>query len=93
MAQELIEFGGPGHTSVLYTHRDNNANVELYRRKLNTVRILVNTPASQVCACALPICLLVFGLTMRLDTRFSVFWMDGSMKPFLVGQDKKAGRL
>jgi len=47
IATELIEFGGPGHTSVLYTSPQNSANIEHFQNSLKTVRILINTPASQ----------------------------------------------
>lgn len=47
MASQLVEFGGPGHTSVLYTKPDNRKNIGLFTDKMKTVRVLINTPASQ----------------------------------------------
>jgi len=47
MAVDLITFGGPGHTSVLYTSSLNRRNIEYFQKYMNTVRILINTPASQ----------------------------------------------
>ncbi len=46
-AEQLVNFGGPGHTAVLYTNFNNATNVSLFHKKINTVRLLVNTPASQ----------------------------------------------
>ncbi|WP_165045694.1 bifunctional acetaldehyde-CoA/alcohol dehydrogenase [Dysgonomonas sp. ZJ709] len=47
-AQLLIELGGLGHTSVLYTDQDNNADrIAEFGLKLTTGRILINSPASQ----------------------------------------------
>lgn len=46
-AEQLVNFGGPGHTAVLYTNFTNTKSVSLFRAKINTVRLLVNTPASQ----------------------------------------------
>lgn len=47
MAGNLVEFGGPGHTSVLYTKHDNVKNIKLFTEHMKTVRVLINTPASQ----------------------------------------------
>ncbi|PNW71110.1 hypothetical protein CHLRE_17g746997v5 [Chlamydomonas reinhardtii] len=47
MACELIMYGGAGHTSVLYTNPLNNAHIQQYQSAVKTVRILINTPASQ----------------------------------------------
>jgi acetaldehyde dehydrogenase/alcohol dehydrogenase len=46
-AEQLVSFGGPGHTAVLYTNFTNTKSVSLFHKKINTVRLLVNTPASQ----------------------------------------------
>ena len=48
MADRLIRFAGPGHTSVLYTNPLNKAHIDHYGRVIQTVRILINTPAAQV---------------------------------------------
>lgn len=46
-AYSLIEFGGLGHTSVLYTDDNKNRDkVEKFYNKMPTGRILINTPAS-----------------------------------------------
>jgi acetaldehyde dehydrogenase/alcohol dehydrogenase len=46
-AEQLIEFGGMGHTSVLYTAPDNREHINLFEATLQTGRVLVNTPSSQ----------------------------------------------
>lgn len=46
-AYELIEFGGAGHTSVLYTDPRNQDRIKHFATVLHTGRILINTPASQ----------------------------------------------
>ena len=47
-AYKLIEFGGFGHTSVLYTDENNNKEkIAKFYLKMPTGRILINTPASQ----------------------------------------------
>lgn len=43
----LVELGGIGHTSVLYTDPSNEDRVELFGREMKTGRILINQPASQ----------------------------------------------
>ena len=48
MADRLIRFAGPGHTSVLYTNPLNKAHIDHFGRVIQTVRILINTPAAQV---------------------------------------------
>ncbi|MDR2777838.1 MAG: bifunctional acetaldehyde-CoA/alcohol dehydrogenase [Rickettsiales bacterium] len=45
-AQDLIELGGNGHTSVLYTNPSNGDRIGYYSDILTTSRILVNSPAS-----------------------------------------------
>lgn len=46
-AEKLIEFGGLGHTSVLYTAPENRPHITDFENKLHTSRVLVNTPSSQ----------------------------------------------
>lgn len=46
-AEQLIEFGGLGHTSVLYTMPSNTAHIQHFESILKTSRVLINTPASQ----------------------------------------------
>ena len=44
----ILDIGGVGHTSVLYTDQDNNEErIAYFGDKMKTARILVNTPASQ----------------------------------------------
>ncbi|HLP87153.1 MAG TPA: bifunctional acetaldehyde-CoA/alcohol dehydrogenase [Nostocaceae cyanobacterium] len=47
IAEALIEFGGLGHTSVLYTASENREKINYFETKLQTSRVLVNTPSSQ----------------------------------------------
>jgi len=47
LAQKLIEFGGAGHTSVLYTNEVNAEHIEIFQERLTTGRILINMPSSQ----------------------------------------------
>ncbi|CAM3985357.1 bifunctional acetaldehyde-CoA/alcohol dehydrogenase [Xenorhabdus thuongxuanensis] len=47
-AEKLVEMGGIGHTSCLYTEQDNQAErIKYFGDKMKTARILINTPASQ----------------------------------------------
>ncbi len=46
-AKELVEFGGIGHTSALYTDQDTTDRSDYYGRLMKTGRILINMPASQ----------------------------------------------
>lgn len=47
-AEKLVEMGGIGHTSCLYTDQDNQyERVAAFGAKMKTSRILINTPASQ----------------------------------------------
>ena len=48
LAAELVAYGGSGHTSVLYTNPLNEASIRAFEETVKTVRILINTPASQV---------------------------------------------
>ena len=46
-AEKLVEMGGLGHTSVLYTDQDANKDrVAYFGKKMKTCRILINTPSS-----------------------------------------------
>ncbi|MBI9103693.1 MAG: bifunctional acetaldehyde-CoA/alcohol dehydrogenase [Spirochaetales bacterium] len=47
MARELVELGGIGHTSVLYTNSKNDDRIKRYGDVIKTGRILVNMPSSQ----------------------------------------------
>lgn len=47
MAQELVELGGAGHTSVLYTRESNRDKIKKFEDTLTTGRVLINMPASQ----------------------------------------------
>lgn len=46
-AQQLLEFGGLGHTSVLYTNPRNTDRIEEFGRRMKTGRTLINMPSSQ----------------------------------------------
>ncbi len=46
-AEQLIAFGGQGHTSVLYTDPMNQTDIEYFEQRMQTARVLINTPASQ----------------------------------------------
>ncbi|MDR3274751.1 MAG: bifunctional acetaldehyde-CoA/alcohol dehydrogenase [Endomicrobium sp.] len=46
-AYQLVEFGGGGHTSVLYTDERKQDRINMFANKLHTGRILINTPSSQ----------------------------------------------
>ncbi len=47
-AVKLVEMGGIGHTSVLYTNQDRNHDrIEQFGKAMKTARILINMPASQ----------------------------------------------
>jgi acetaldehyde dehydrogenase/alcohol dehydrogenase len=46
-AQQLIAFGGRGHTSVLYTAPANQDRITYFESKVETARVLINTPSSQ----------------------------------------------
>lgn len=47
MAQKLIELGGAGHTSVLYTNETNHEHINHFSKILTTGRTLINMPSSQ----------------------------------------------
>lgn len=46
-AYALVDFGGAGHTSVLYTDARKSERIDYFGHKLHTCRILINTPSSQ----------------------------------------------
>ncbi|XKM13748.1 bifunctional acetaldehyde-CoA/alcohol dehydrogenase [Orbaceae bacterium ac157xtp] len=47
-AEKLVEMGGLGHTSVLYTDQDSNRDrVAYFGSKMKTCRILINQPSAQ----------------------------------------------
>ncbi len=46
-AADLVEFGGLGHTSVLYTAPGNQDRQQQFAARLKTGRVLINTPSSQ----------------------------------------------
>ncbi len=46
-AEQLILFGGHGHTSVLYTDQSNQERIKYFESKVETSRVLINTPSSQ----------------------------------------------
>uniref|UniRef100_A0A7R9YRG3 alcohol dehydrogenase n=1 Tax=Chlamydomonas euryale TaxID=1486919 RepID=A0A7R9YRG3_9CHLO len=46
-ADKLVRFAGAGHTSVLYTNPLNKAHIHHFSSTVNTVRMLINTPAAQ----------------------------------------------
>ncbi|HPG48889.1 MAG TPA: iron-containing alcohol dehydrogenase, partial [Petrotogaceae bacterium] len=46
-AVSLVEFGGMGHTSVLYTNQKNHERISYFGSRLKTGRVLVNMPSSQ----------------------------------------------
>jgi acetaldehyde dehydrogenase / alcohol dehydrogenase len=46
-AEKLVEMGGMGHTSVLYTDQDSNSErIAYFGSKMKTCRILINQPAA-----------------------------------------------
>ncbi|MEN9251859.1 MAG: bifunctional acetaldehyde-CoA/alcohol dehydrogenase [Thermostichales cyanobacterium BF3_bins_165] len=47
LAAELVNFGGKGHTSVLYTDPANRDDIAYFENALQTARVLINTPSSQ----------------------------------------------
>ncbi|MEA5448073.1 bifunctional acetaldehyde-CoA/alcohol dehydrogenase [Leptolyngbya sp. CCNP1308] len=46
-ASALVQFGGKGHTSVLYTDPANRDDIATFENALQTSRVLINTPSSQ----------------------------------------------
>ncbi len=47
MAQHLVELGGQGHTSVLYTNESNREHIGKFQKTMTTGRVLINMPAAQ----------------------------------------------
>ena len=47
MAYELVNKGGAGHTSVLYTDARKSDRINAYAEKMPTCRVLINSPSSQ----------------------------------------------
>lgn len=46
-AEQLIEFGGLGHTGVFYTDEMNQDRIDAFAKRIKAGRLLVNMPASQ----------------------------------------------
>ena len=46
-AEQLVELGGRGHTAVLYTSPSNLEHIRRFEDKVETARVLINTPSSQ----------------------------------------------
>ncbi|AFY77022.1 MAG: bifunctional acetaldehyde-CoA/alcohol dehydrogenase [Hydrococcus sp. C42_A2020_068] len=46
-AEKLVQFGGRGHTAVLYTAPGNQEHIKRFENKVETARVLINTPSSQ----------------------------------------------
>ena len=46
-AEQLVEFGGRGHTAVLYTNPANTEHIKRFEDRVETSRVLINTPSSQ----------------------------------------------
>jgi acetaldehyde dehydrogenase/alcohol dehydrogenase len=46
-AKALIQFGGLGHTAVIYTNPSEKERIVAFRAALNVCRVLINTPSSQ----------------------------------------------
>ncbi|MDR2526575.1 MAG: bifunctional acetaldehyde-CoA/alcohol dehydrogenase [Rickettsiales bacterium] len=42
----LVNDGGAGHTSILYTNQQSKDRIEFFGNKMNTGRVLINTPSS-----------------------------------------------
>jgi acetaldehyde dehydrogenase / alcohol dehydrogenase len=47
LAEKLVNFGGRGHTSVLYTSPSDQEHHDYFRGRMKTGRVLINTPAAQ----------------------------------------------
>ncbi|MGI0479972.1 bifunctional acetaldehyde-CoA/alcohol dehydrogenase [Geminocystis sp. CENA526] len=45
-AAQLVEFGGKGHTSSIYISPDKHKEIAYFESKMETARVLVNTPSS-----------------------------------------------
>ncbi|MDD3886136.1 MAG: bifunctional acetaldehyde-CoA/alcohol dehydrogenase, partial [Victivallaceae bacterium] len=46
-AEALLNYGGLGHTSVLYTNPNNRDRISEFGKRMNTARTLINMPSSQ----------------------------------------------
>ncbi len=46
-ASALVNFGGRGHTAVLYTNPANTQHIQQFENRVTTARVLINTPSSQ----------------------------------------------
>ena len=46
-AEELVAFGGNGHTSVLYSNPANDERIKTFGHRLRTGRVMINCPSSQ----------------------------------------------
>ena len=46
-AEALVEFGGRGHTAVLYIKPSEVDHIKQFEDKMQTARVLINTPSSQ----------------------------------------------
>jgi acetaldehyde dehydrogenase/alcohol dehydrogenase len=46
-AAALVDFAGAGHTSVLYTNAQNRSAIRAFESRVNTCRMLINSPAAQ----------------------------------------------
>ncbi|MEM9006556.1 MAG: bifunctional acetaldehyde-CoA/alcohol dehydrogenase [Cyanobacteria bacterium P01_F01_bin.86] len=46
-AKQLVQFGGRGHTAVLYTDPANTEHIRNFEDNVETARVLINTPSSQ----------------------------------------------
>lgn len=46
-AAQLVQFGGRGHTAVLYTNPSNTEHIKQFENRVETARVLINTPSSQ----------------------------------------------
>ena len=46
-AEQLVEFGGPGHTGVLYSSPADSDKIVYFENAIKTARVLINTPSSQ----------------------------------------------
>jgi NAD-dependent aldehyde dehydrogenases len=46
-AKQLVEFGGQGHTSVLYINPNHVDDITYFKNSVKTSRLLINTPSSQ----------------------------------------------
>jgi acetaldehyde dehydrogenase/alcohol dehydrogenase len=46
-ASRLVLFGGHGHTAALYTNPGNTSHIKQFEDRMETSRVLINTPSSQ----------------------------------------------